>query len=231
MHDIDKRIEQWRAGLTGSEFLGSSSVNELENHLREEMEHLRTSGLSDEEAFFVARHRLGDTAALEEEFAKVDPYRRLAHRLYWMATGILGYFLVLHLSLCATKVSTLLGYMAGMRNSYLTILACIVQVTAFAGIGTLVLRHHTSHSKSQAARKISGSVRAGIFVACAIVALWWIENLSNYFLVRTMPIRDYVQLSRASGWASFGWSLLMPFLVVGLTAILALRDRRRAEVQ
>ena len=112
---------------------------------------------------------------------EIDPGSKTSpvSRLYWMATGILGYFLVLHLSLCATKVSTLLGYMAGMRNSYLTILACIVQVTAFAGIGTLVLRHHTSHSKSQAARKISGSVRAGIFVACAIVALWWIENLST----------------------------------------------------
>jgi hypothetical protein len=57
------RYEQWRTHLAGSELLGNSTVNELEGHLREEMEHLKTSGLSDEEAFLVAQHRLGDTAS------------------------------------------------------------------------------------------------------------------------------------------------------------------------
>jgi hypothetical protein len=233
MSDVEKWIEQWRDGLAGSELLGGSDVNELESHLREEMEHLKTSGLSDEEAFLVAKHRLGDAATLEEEFAKVNPHRRFANRLSWMAIGVLGYFLVLHLSLWATNASTVLGYMVGLRTPYLTFLACATQVAAFAAIGALVWWHLRSRSASQTTvRRVPISVRVSIFAACAIVALWWGDNLFfHYFLVRTMPIRDYGQFALASGWASFGWGLLMPFLVAGLIAILALRDRRRAEAR
>jgi hypothetical protein len=68
MSDIERQIEQWRIGLAASELLGNSDVSELENHLREEMEQLKTSDLSDEEAFLIARRRLGDTEALAAEF-------------------------------------------------------------------------------------------------------------------------------------------------------------------
>ena len=50
MSDIEKRIEQWREELAGSELLGHSDIAELENHLRDQMEQLRTAGLSDDEA-------------------------------------------------------------------------------------------------------------------------------------------------------------------------------------
>ena len=222
MSDVEKRIEQWRAGLAGSELLGGSDVSELENHLREEIEHLKTSGLSDEEAFLVAQHRLGDTAALQDEFAKVSPHRRLANRLSWMATGVLSYFLILHLSSCVTNASTVLGYKVGLRNPYLTLLACITHAVAFAGIGALAWRYFAARSPSEAtARKTSTSVHMGIFAASAIVALYWVENLGHYLLVRTMS-PGLVQPLMAQRWVSFGWAMLMPFLAVGLIAIVAL---------
>ncbi len=42
-----------------------SDVDELESHLREQIEQLQVSGLSDDEAFLVAHRRLGNTAVLE----------------------------------------------------------------------------------------------------------------------------------------------------------------------
>ncbi len=233
MSDIEERIERWRAGLAGSEVLGNSTADELESHLMEELEHLKASGLSGEEAFLVARRRLGDTSALEEEFAKVDPHKRVAHRLYWMATGVLGYFLILHLSLWVTKASTLLGYEAGLRNPYLTIFACFLQVAAFAGIGALVLRYYASRSRSRTpSGRASVSRHAGLFVACGIVALWWTENLFFHgILVRRMLVSDYSQFIQASGWASMSWGCLMPFLVAGLVAVLALCKQRCPETR
>jgi hypothetical protein len=232
MSHAEKWIEQWRAGLAGSELLGSSDVNELESHLREEMEHLKTTGLSDEEAFLVARHRLGDTATLEQEFAKVAPHRRFAKRLSWMAIGVLGYFLALHLSLWATNASTMLGYVAGLRTPHLTFLACAIQVTAFAVIGALAWRYLSSRSASRTTRRMPVAACVSLFAACAIVALWLGDDfLFRYLLIKTMPIQEYSQFAMASGWASVGWGLLMPFLIAGLIALLALRDRRHADAQ
>ncbi len=233
MFDVEKQIEQWRAGLAGSELLDDSTVNELESHLREEMEHLKTSGLSDEEGFLVARRRLGDTTTLEDEFAKVNPHRHFANRLSWMAIGVLGYFLILHLSLWATNAAAAIGYMFGLRNPYLAVLACAMQVAAFAAIGALAWWRLASRSASRTtARKTPISVRVSILAACAIVALWWGDDLLFHFsLARMVPIQDYAQFAQARGWASLGWGLLMPFLTAGLIAIVALQNRRRAEAR
>lgn len=230
MSDVEKRIEQWREELAGSESLGGADVRELESHLREEMKCLKNAGLSADEVFLVARHRLGDAAALEEEFAKVNPHKRLTSRLSWMAAGVLGYFLILHLSVCAAKVSTLLGYVAGLRNLPLAVLACLVHTAAFVGIGVLLWRSLTHHLPLQAtSRKLSPSLYVNIFAACAIVALWWIDYAWDVIIVeRTIPILERGQFFQASGWASFGWLMVMPFLLVGLLTLLALRDRRSA---
>jgi len=80
MCDVEKRIEQWRARLAASETLNNAEINELESHLREEVAGLRKLELSEEEAFLVARQRLGDTADLEGEFAKVYGHRRSGWR-------------------------------------------------------------------------------------------------------------------------------------------------------
>jgi len=232
MSDVEKRIEQWRDGLAGSELLGGSDVDELESHLREEMEHLKTTGLSDEETFLVARHRLGDIATLEQEFAKVNPHRRFARRLSWMAIGVLGYFLALHLSLWATNASTMLGYVAGLRTPHLTFLACVIQVTAFAAIGALAWWYLGSRSTFRTTRRMPAAAHVSLFAACAIVALWLGDNfLFRFLLIKTMPLQEYSQFAMASDWASAGWGILMPFLIAGLIAVLALYDRRRAEAR
>ena len=231
MSDVEKRIEQWRVDLAGSELLGRSDVRELESHLREEMEHLKAAGLSPEEAFLVARRRLGDLAALEEEFAKVGPHRRLTSRLSWMATGVLAYYLALYVSMCLSNASTVLGYAAGLRNPYLALLACAMHLAAFAGIGTLLWRYLASHCASHAAAgRTSISVRVGLFAACVIVALSFLSLFGRNLLFRIVPGEGFSQIALAEGWVTSIWFLLMPFLLVGLIALLALRDRRRAEI-
>lgn len=231
MSNVEKQIEQWRAGMAESETLGGSTVEELENHLREQMGDLKASGLSDEEAFLITRRRLGETEVLAAEFAKVNPSRRFTNRLLWMATGVLSYFLVFHVSACTTYPTTLLGYAVGLQNPYLAIVVCLLHVAAFAGIGALACRYLAVRSRSQATRRGTFTTAwAGLLVACAIVALYWIENLSNPFMARVTPVEDFRQVVIAQAWVSICWATLMPFLVAGLIALLVLRDRRRAPI-
>lgn len=92
MHDVEKQIEQWRNALRASDAFGTSDIDELEGHLREEMERLQPLGLSPTESFLIASHRLGETRTLESEFHKINARRRPLRHLSWMAFGVLAYF-------------------------------------------------------------------------------------------------------------------------------------------
>lgn len=50
-----------------------SDLAELKAHLYDAFEELKSNGLNPEEAFMVARHRLGDTEILTNEYSKVNP--------------------------------------------------------------------------------------------------------------------------------------------------------------
>ena len=172
MSELDKRIEQWRTDLTTSETLGNSDIHELETHLREETDKLTTSGLSDDEAFVVASRRLGNKPALEAEFAKAHPHRRLAYRLCWMVIGVLGYYLLLHVTSIAAWGTAWLGYTVGLRTWWhLAVVTSIVWLALFTAGCWFALRCYTSYAQATA-RNASISIRASIFMACAVVASW-----------------------------------------------------------
>ena len=73
------REELARHGITPAE------ANELESHLYDAMAELQQHGLSEEEAFWIARHRLGPAPDLAEQFAKADPGRVWKDRIFWAA--------------------------------------------------------------------------------------------------------------------------------------------------
>ena len=98
MLDLNEQINKWRGNLAQSQTLDSSDIDELESHLREEIENLIDLKLSDEEAFLIATHRLGSTESLAEEYEKINRGVKFRHRLFWIATGVLGYFLVTYLA-------------------------------------------------------------------------------------------------------------------------------------
>ncbi len=228
MCDVEKHIEQWRADLVASDALAPADVLELESHLREEIEHLKNSGLSGDEAFVIARHRLGDVSVLEAEFAKAHPYRRLSHQVYWMIMGILGYLLVTPVSRLASSVSGLFGYVVGLRSAWLILITSTARVTTFAIMVVLTLRY-LAHHPDAPSRKVSTSMGAGAIIAFAIVGLWWIVSLTYPALYRMMSREGSADVMFAWYWAGFGWEMLMPFLLA--TAMVVLSIRRKPTVQ
>ncbi|MEM7384304.1 MAG: permease prefix domain 1-containing protein [Verrucomicrobiota bacterium] len=96
--ELENAIASWRAQWVASEGVSRETVAELEEHLREQVDGLRTSGLPEEEAFLLARRRLGDSGALDEEFCQVAPGIAWRRRLFWMVVGYLGISVLLMLA-------------------------------------------------------------------------------------------------------------------------------------
>lgn len=80
MADLNARVREWTDRLRSRAALRAEDVVELENHLREEIERLGKAGLTEEEVFLVAEHRVGSPETLAREYAKVHegtPWRGL----------------------------------------------------------------------------------------------------------------------------------------------------------
>jgi hypothetical protein len=67
---LEAQIAQWRAYLRRRAAIHGSDVEELEDHLRNQVAVLTTNGLSEDEAFLVAVKRMGNLDAVSREFAR-----------------------------------------------------------------------------------------------------------------------------------------------------------------
>jgi hypothetical protein len=67
---LEEQIEQWRSYLRRRQVIHSLDVEELEDHLREQVSALLGAGLAEDEAFLVAVKRMGDLDSLSREFAR-----------------------------------------------------------------------------------------------------------------------------------------------------------------
>ena len=67
---IEDQISAWRAYVSRPEAIDGRDVDELEDHLRGQIDRLEASGLDGDEAFLVAVKRLGGLDDLSREFAR-----------------------------------------------------------------------------------------------------------------------------------------------------------------
>src|SRR6266853_3624592 len=88
--DLIASITKWRQELTAQAGLTLDDRRELEAHLQDSVADLRHLGLNDEEAFWLARRRVGVPQQLSEEFVKENPARVWRERLLWIALALLG---------------------------------------------------------------------------------------------------------------------------------------------
>ncbi|GAA4341515.1 permease prefix domain 1-containing protein [Microbacterium rhizosphaerae] len=66
---VEERIVEWRGFVARREAIGAD-VDELEAHLRDQIDVLVASGLSEDEAFLIAVSRMGKLDELSQEFAR-----------------------------------------------------------------------------------------------------------------------------------------------------------------
>jgi hypothetical protein len=76
MFDLEKAIAEWRRRMLAAGISAPESLDELESHLREEIEERMRLGLDAQRAFEAAVERVGQPSALGAEFAKLSLSRR-----------------------------------------------------------------------------------------------------------------------------------------------------------
>ena len=70
MKGVESQISEWRAYVGRAATVNGHDVDELEDHLRQQITDLNAAGLADDEAFLVAVKRLGELDAISREFAR-----------------------------------------------------------------------------------------------------------------------------------------------------------------
>ncbi|OLT27419.1 hypothetical protein BJF83_02360 [Nocardiopsis sp. CNR-923] len=72
---LEAQIDQWRGFVRRRRAIAPSDVEEMEDHLREQIADLGANGLDHEEAFLVAVKRMGDLDEVSREFAREHSHR------------------------------------------------------------------------------------------------------------------------------------------------------------
>ena len=95
MHNLEKLIGEWRKTMVTAPKVGPETLDELENHLRENLEQLVRSGMTEAEAFQRAVTQLGGAPAIASEFQKLNESTWLPAKVVtWLGAGV-ALFLIL----------------------------------------------------------------------------------------------------------------------------------------
>jgi hypothetical protein len=94
MFDLEKAVANWRRQMLAAGIKAPAPLDELEIHLREEIERQMKSGLTEAQAFVFATQQMGEAGLLKNEFQKVRT-RNWNLPLAWAAWGtfLISFFL------------------------------------------------------------------------------------------------------------------------------------------
>jgi hypothetical protein len=89
MRDLDQAVSEWRRQMTAAGVSNPEVLDELESHLREDVEQQMRSGSNVQEAFDTAVERMGQASSLQVEFGKVGTWAEPA-KPSWLRASLLG---------------------------------------------------------------------------------------------------------------------------------------------
>jgi len=163
MFNLETSITEWRRQMLAAGIKTPVPLDELENHLREEIERQMRSGADDERAFEAAAQKIGSASALKSEFKKVDAARKertlgMEKNLVFVAANLTA------LTICGSLLSKPRGLTFGQQMSCL---AAITTFTLLLWAGRLGYRLFPVISAKRTRILIAG-------LAFASVALWWV---------------------------------------------------------
>jgi len=234
MFDLSDAIRRWRERLAQSDAIRPPDIEELEAHLRDEVDRLPSTQLSEEEVFLVATHRLGDAEGLAREFAKVNPGAVWRYRLFWMAAGALGWTLLLQAGYAAGQLALVTAAHFGLGSSLLAAVDIGARVIVFGAalflVGVLAHRGLDPGRLGAVGRRTPWQWLAAIGVLPAIAGLYAAQICARYYTAQLVSVQELGRLALFSTYAGMALSLLLPVALVVM--ILRLRPYRsvRAEM-
>lgn len=90
MFDLEQAITEWRRQMLAVGVKTPALLDELESHLRDDVEQQMRLGANAQEAFEIAVRQIGQPDALRNEFTKIGPTKRT--RLQRLKSALLKFF-------------------------------------------------------------------------------------------------------------------------------------------
>ena len=235
MFDLNREMTVWRNNLNQSETLSQTDVDELESHLREEIESLKSAKLSDEEAFMIAAHRLGSPEKLADEFAKIDQGGALRQRLSWMIIGILGYLLAMQfIAFTGTAFVWLAGFKE-VRGYSLGFVALACDVVLLGVVLSLCYFLWCYAQRSNRFRKWTRQLTTRLILLITLLVFLVVELASGIALpvmaFRVLGPSRYGQAVQVFAWTRLAWSIFVPVILVIVLLKLAASSSRGIEAE
>ncbi len=195
MFDLEKQIAAWRAQMLAAGIKTPAPLEELENHLREEIERQMKSGLSEQTSFEVAIQQIGKANILKNEFEKVAGAKEL-RAWKWMQIIFFADLGVISLFATTCVVFRLGSFSEISPAQQLSMLAAIAVMIFLAGGGYFSSRYFpvVRNKRTRAAISISSGV---------LMATWW----AIFFLV----IVQRVNFTTSELDLAITWSYITPF--------------------
>lgn len=233
MFDLNKAISSWRMNLSEKQTCEKSDIDEMESHLREEIDNLTASKLSQQEAFLVATHRLGDIDNLAEEFAKINTSILWRKRLFWAGTGLLSYIVAAYIAKCASTGFVLLAWFAGVKGYSLGIVDVVSQIVFFlAVIFVLYEIRRRKERQGELFCKVADKpwgkflLFAGIFII--IAAGLSAKILAPATMVRVVGLSEYGEIAIFQACTGLVWLISMPLILLAVVIRLRPSKLRKA---
>ncbi len=136
---LEHQIHLWKDTFAKKSEISKDNLEELESHLRDEIQQLEGNGLTEMEAFLVAKHRLGDEECLSVEYKKVNRFNYLFSKLKPYIIGAFGLVALRDIygimNLIINLVASKLGY------AEFSLAISIVTSLVLIGILFVSLRH------------------------------------------------------------------------------------------
>ena len=238
MFDLSESTADWLGDLRQSEAFEETDLEELENHLRDEIEQLMEKGLSEKEAFWVATSRAGTREELPREYAKVNSRPVWRHRFLWMAAGVLAYLFlstVIGLLSYGAAVATVSSGFAsdfviflgdGMDAAFIVSLSVRILLTCGAlGCVYLVLSRDRLGLLNWYGRARRSRSRIIVFYAATVALTVLILTLAQFVApivsTRWLAVEE---VGRASGGTSVGnliFSVLLVLFLMSMAFVLS----------
>ncbi|TXL62189.1 permease prefix domain 1-containing protein [Aeromicrobium terrae] len=162
--DVETQISEWRQYVQAHPAIVEADVDEMEEHLREQIADLTETGLGEDEAFLIAVKRMGNLDAISHEFAREHSERLWKQLVLLPDESTTG-------GGRRTELWVALGLGVGAAISARLGIALLDEERAAANAGLLVLPFLAAFFvwKRQVPARVAGGIALGLAVLAVVV--------------------------------------------------------------
>ena len=210
MRDLEKQIAEWRRKVAKTVGHRKNVLDELEAHLREEIERLVLAGSAPEDAFRSACDKIGVPAAVGSEFQKLA----LGWRAQWMPVKVAHAFVIfLALFLGAVLIYNLGGTKLLLTSHVVSVtlgyvLMFVIGALAMCYVGARLVRPPgPTHEYLLLRTTLQFAGLAVILTAIAVVLgmVWAKANMGRYWAWDAKEVGAVMVMGSALVTLAVGW--------------------------